>query len=365
MSSTSALDFSLVPRFSDDSIKKIPKYVFENCNQVTCNEYTADDLNALKAKTKALNLMEWKLWWKGHTDVSETAWIAKGEEFDWINGLDVLERELLPVGHFMMQALTVDSIIRYNGIFSRLGNTNPGEFRVKPIRWTKYDMEDVNEIIVLYKLEQMLADQYGKEKLDSVLRNISAPCTNKKKLLIKRSYVEDLIIQFIDPKNPIRYLSPEAEVKFKANWHLIDPNVVKKWIEKQGRTDDKLDISEWLREKCHYFPPPSVIESELAICLKEIKEPNMHPIEKASRIWFDIVRIHISHEANKRTGKAIASAILLAFGYLPPKIGREDEKEYLDTLKYGFEDELGLRKFTAFVAKMITKTHQEFATKLV
>jgi hypothetical protein len=358
------VDFASVPRFSDEAIKEIPKYVFENCNQVTCNEYTPSYLNTLKEKARIINLKEWRLWWKDHADVSEAAWIARGEEYDWIYGLDVLERELLPAGHMMLKGLTIDSVIRYNGIFSRLGNSNPGEFRIHSIRWAKYDMEDLNEIIVMYALEQLLADQYGEEKLASLLRNISAPGTCKTKLLVKRSHIEDLIKRFMDPRHPTRYESPEAEAKFKENWHLINPNVVQKWIEKQGRTDDKLDISVWLREVCHYFPVPSMIKPELAACLKDMIEPGMHPIEKASRIWFDIVRIHISHEANKRTGKAIGSAILLAFGYLPPKIGKEDEKEYVDTLKYGFEDEQGLHKFTKFVAKMITKTHHEMSANL-
>lgn len=357
------VDFGSVPRFSDEAIKKFPKYVFENCNQVTCNTYTPSDLIALKDKARVINLNEWKLWLKEHPDVSETAWLAKGEEFDWVYGLDVLEKELLPAGHMMLKGLTIDSVIRYNGIFSRLCNLNPGEFRFKSIFWPKYDMDDVNEIIVMYALPKLFDDQYGEEKKGSILRNISVPGNSNKKLLIGRAHVEEFFMPFMNA-GPIKYLSPAAEANFKANWHLIDPNVVKIWIEKQGRTDDKLDISVWLRDRVHYFPIPSMVKPELAECLNDVKEPSRHPIEKASRIWYDIVRIHISHEANKRTGKALASAILLSYGYLPPKIGKEDEKEYVDTLKHGFEDEEGFSKFTQFVARMITKTHHELASTL-
>lgn len=71
------------------------------------------------------------------------------------------------------------------------------------------------------------------------------------------------------------------------------------------------------------------------------------------------MRIHISHEANKRTGKALGSVILLQHGYLPPLITKEYEKQYVDVLKYSFKNpnrEEGFNSFLKFIIEMILRT---------
>ncbi len=358
------IDFRSVPRYSDEPIRTFPKYVFENCNQVTCHAYGNEELTSLRRKAKTFTKVDLERWHGDNPHLTEAEVIARGEELDWIFGLDVLEKEVLPIGHNMVRALTIDAIIRYNGLFSRMDNFNPGEFRTHAIHWPKYDISDLNESTVMYALEMTLIQQFGQEKAGVKLRDISRP-GKKTTLLFPRTAIEGIINKHLElaARGELQFVDARGKDHYQKNSEMITPTVVTKWIEKQNRTDDKLDISQWLRERVHYFPLPQEVPGELQASLSAIQEPQMHPIAKAAKIWFDIVRIHISHEANKRTGKAIASAILMSYGYLPPKIGKEDEKEYMAALQEGFEDENGLQKFTKFVAKIITKTHEEFVAK--
>lgn len=99
----------------------------------------------------------------------------------------------------------------------------------------------------------------------------------------------------------------------------------------------------------------------MLIKLSEMKDP----IEQAAFIWWEIVRIHISSDANKRTGKALASIILLQNGYLPPLITQEDEDLYIDTFINNFDKKDGFENFKQFVVNMIIKTQEHFKGQLL
>ena len=140
----------------------------------------------------------------------------------------------------------------------------------------------------------------------------------------------------------------------------IDVSVIEDYKKIYSTKKNQFNATQWLKDHMHYFPNPSDVVPQMQECLNEIQKPSLHPIEQASRIWFDIVRIHISHEANKRTGKAMGSLVLLANGYLPPKITKEDEKKYVKTLENSFEKLGGLADFTNFVAGKVLDAQKEY-----
>lgn len=283
--------------------------------------------------------------------------IKKGEEFDWLYGLDVLEAEFLSGDNPkpLEEMFKVETVMRYNGLFSRLANDCPGEFRKKDIVWAKRDL-DINEQLASCYFDVEFTKQVGLTSCEFFNReNKRRVCLVKKSWLSRRHQqvqVEGYEVGGTD----------KTKKFLREHWHEINiPVAMDEWLKEQNRTT-KLDLIEWLKRRYHYFPLVSTLPEDLErslIPLKEVKE--MHPIEKACRIWFDIVRIHISHEANKRTGKALASVILLKHGYLPPKIKKEDEREYLDALQLGIEEKDGHLRLIDFVAKNILRTQQEYA----
>lgn len=337
-------------------IKEIPKYVFENCNQVTCNDYKDFYLKALREKTKSIKAHELTKLCKG----DEAQYIKKGEEFDWIYGLDALEDELMKSTspeQFLETILKVERIMDYNALFSRFSNDAPGAFRERNIRWALYDM-DPNEALATSALELELETHYGKEWFS----NIPQWVHDKKEHVVKSTWINRQWNLYKNHPQSISFTDEKSKKWFQENKQKIDiPKAAEEWIKKQGREDGKLDIFKWLNERYHWFPPATTLKQDLSNSLARVVEAkDMHPIEKACRVWFDIVRIHISHEANKRTGKAIASAILLSYGYLPPKIKKEDEKEYLEAFKKGFLEPDGHLRLMEFVTKNIKRTQEEY-----
>lgn len=344
------IELDSVPR-SDEPIRIIPKYVFENCNQVTCNNYQPSFLKLLRDRAKEIKLSELQ---KMIPDKDTLT--TKAEEFDWVYGLDYLEENVLSDKNFIRlreSYFTVDNIIEINGIFSRFCNDRPGKFRERGIRWPKKDL-DLEENAVLSYLEGKLQHDEGADWYSTLSDPYCKPKVHKISVIEIRGFLT------FARDNPEEVVFEDKKIKNKD----INPLRVNEWKKKYGMRKNKvIDMTRWLQDHVHYFPPPSGIKSELQKSLDSIKDPKMHPIEKASRIWLEIVRLHISHEANKRTGKAIGSMILLAYGYLPPKIAKGDTQEYVKGMERAMEEKEGYKRFTQFIARKIIATYKEYSSK--
>lgn len=358
-----------VPRFKDGPIGKIPMHVFENCNQATCNNYTPERLAFLRERSKVLTPEALREECRASaTDAGEVKKLfdKKGEEYDWIYALDTIEGEFCGTGdreRMLESLLKVETIMRYNGLFSRFANENPGAFRKKNIQWAKHPL-DVHVLLAATIFDAEFEQKMGMDPHHFVVSKKKPP---KKGCLVKKSWIRmnfSRLLREIEKGTTQMQVESEETKKFlKEHWHEINiDQAATEWIAEQQRDDDKLDLLEWFKTRYHYFPLVSTLEDDLKASLERVRgNKEMHPIEKACLVWFDIVRIHISHEANKRTGKGVASVMLLDSGYLPPKIGKEDEKEFLDVFKKALEEENGHFRLAQFVAKMIIKTQREYA----
>lgn len=277
---------------SDSPLTHIPKYIFENCNQVTCHSYSDKLLETLKKGSQNLNVELLKKVYKE----KENAYVNKLEELNWIYGLDRLEKELLPLGPRNIEtALSVEKVMQYNGYLSReIADSDAGKMRTRNISWSKGDKNFIEKIAAsLFELK--IEEIYGPNFLVS-------PSSGNKKFFMKKKE----LISKMTGKLVLRY---EAKDENYINQGLasVTPEkveeAVNQWIKGQGNKKERLDIIKWLKDNHHYFPSADKIPQELENSLKKIQDDKMHPIEKACRLWYDIVRIHISHEANKRSGK--------------------------------------------------------------
>ncbi len=253
------------------------------------------------------------------------------------------------------EILKVETVMKYNGFFSRLANDSPGEFRTKDIVWPKGGFE-INTTLASCSFDIEFTRQTGKNRAQFFNQE-----NRIKSCIVKKSWITTKYAKIQQEGFAIQ-ASEQTQKQLKEHWHEIDiPKAADRWIQEQKRNDNKLDLVLWFKARYHHFPPAATLPEDLQNSLAALKDEQMHPIMKACRIWFDIVRIHISHEANKRTGKALASIILLKAGYLPPKIGKEDEKEYLMVMELGIEEKDGYLRLVEFVAKNIIRTQQEYA----
>lgn len=356
MSVSAKVDLSAIPRYSEEPIREIPQYVFENCNQYTCNSYVAGLLPHLKKKAGEITKEALETIFKGDQKKAT----IKGEEFDWIFGLDKLESEYLSRPDFSVADFNLENIIEINACFSRMCNENPGEYRARNMRWANVlehkvgKSLDILSHMTIELIECTVTSKFGEDKLAT----ISDPFKKVKPISVPISTLLRYLRDVFKTHKLIRYGNKNYTLKDslpKMEKHLRKVQKQFPSMKKPGQ----IDVLAFIRSKVHYFPYHKEVKPRMQTCLETIQDPKMHPIEKACRIWYETIRIHISYEANKRTGKALGAIILLAHGYLPPKIAKEDTEAYVNCLYQSFEREDGIVLFTDFIVKMILKTQEE------
>jgi len=345
------VDLPSIKPFQEEPIKTIPKYLFENCNLEICNNYNSEYLMLLRAKARVITPYDIII-----LKIDDSKKKEKAKEFDWIYALDQLEKEYLKNETLMLDtALKIEDLKKMNGYLSRLTENpklrdnsvpkhQPGDFRKINTRWSKNNL-NVNELIAIKLFEK----EISKDCPAGSIGSISDDLVTSKSFFVKASFLRKKLQYYKKHPN----LPELAENAFLIP--DIDPEIVENWKDSNGR----INICKWLKARMHYFPNFLNIQSELQSSLDSIKDPKMHPIEKAAKIWFDIVRIHTFYEGNKRTGKAIGSAILLLNGYLPPFIKEEDYKEYIDCFEKNFEEKDGHIPLTNFIAKKILEIQKK------
>ena len=366
------LNFSTIPRYSETPIVEIPKYVFENCNQVTCHDYKPAYLDALRKRVVSITKSEIHEMTKGNPEKETTF----GEECDWVYGLDRLEKEFLDQKEAPEALLTIENVIEINSWFSRMCNDQLGQYRTEGIRWPKatasksltplgYTTMEIFEYVILIDIKKKHSECSEKELLSKqvkYLSEISDPFEESKTVSF---HIEDCLAVYdsfmelgLNSNTILQYQGQNFDKDFKPTLkkHFVQ---VQKENRPNKRDKTHIDIAKYIHKHVHYFPCPEGLVPQLSKCLKTIQNPEMHPIEKASRIWFEVVRLHISHEANKRTGKALGSVILLHYGYLPPLIDKESTDAYVQCLSDTFEEKEGVTRFTQFIAQKIFETQEK------
>ena len=362
------LNFNKIPRYSEKPIVKIPKYVFENGN-----DYKPMYLDILRKKVTTITKSEIHEMTKGNP---EKATIF-GEEFDWIYGLDKLEKEFLDQKEDPEALLTIEKIIAINSWFSRMCNDHPGQYRTegarlpkrvsgKPLTALEYATMEIFEYIMFLDLKKKNSECSEKDLLSKQFRclsEISDPFKEPKRISF---HIQDCLAVYDltvetgrEKKMMIQYEDQVFDETFKP---AVKQQLIQVQNDNRPNKGHKthIDVAKYLHKHVHYFPYPEDIVPELSTCLKTIQNPEMHPIEKASHIWFEVARLRVSDEASEGTGKALGSVILLHYGYLPP----ENTGAYTQCLNNNFEEKEGAIRFTQFVAQKIFETQEKMKLKI-
>lgn len=340
-------NLTTIKPFYDHPIREVPKYVFENYNDKIFTSYSPEFLASLKEKAKVITpseILSYKM--------EDKQKIQKGKEFDWIYALGKLENEYLSIALDLMGVLKVENIMALNRYLSRLAEnkelrTHP-EFEHTPGQFRKHSFLKnapnlpFEEVLITGLFELMVSYRFKGENFISILSSH------------KKYYAHKSAIIYQIAKNKKNF----DELKLKDNLKGIDlAKKVRQWADKKGN----IELIQWLKEKTYCSPEPSTIDSELKKVINSINDSKMHPIEKAAKILYEIVRIKPFWKANKRTAKIAAFAILLSNGYLPPVIaGEKNKKELSDCFNFTNIEENSHLKLTAFLANQISITQEKF-----
>lgn len=345
-------DLEAIQPISSKPIRQIPQSLFENCNQAISNSYNSNYLQILKERVKTVSSKDIdKI--GNQSSLHKT---RKKEEFDWIYALVQMEESLQKIDNVdqVINALTVNEIMKYNSYVTRLTEANPGKLRQDLTLWHKKDF-DINEKMALAIIHQILEAS----KATRVLPTLSIPGDDTKFELTSTILLSHLISI---KENPQKLMTDdENDSLIKEQWENFKPTqAINGWLEEQGNQSPNLEMCAWIRKRVYYFADPDEIKSQLEEAIQFIQHaPKLHPIEKACYIWYKTIHIHVAEGANKRTGRLVGTLILLASGYLPPKISGEDGEKYVEMLEQSFSEESGHLRFTQFIVKLMKAQQNE------
>jgi hypothetical protein len=332
---TAIVDLESIKPVQIEPFNLIPQYLYENPNQVTKHKWSLANFQKLKKAVPTITKKQLKQKFQ-----DPEAYKKAAEGYDWIYALSLLERDYLSKP---IDAITVQTLKQINGALTRFTEISAGEFRKAIASWKTKPLTPAEHIFYYYLDAQIESVQQNSTVLDYDAAKNSISVKSIIELL--KHYQENRGILCPNLVGEIDCLEP-------ISWALAGGNPVAIYLEK------------WFNARIFVFPTPEQIEPTISKAIGLLQTSMGNPIKKAALLWYWIVKIHPWSEANKRTGRAIASLILLQHGYLPPLITQEEEQEYVKLFVDGFADEEhGLNNFVQFIARQIIKTQATFGAQ--
>ena len=353
---------------------QVPKLVFANPPYV---ELILTDENCSKirsaadasTKQKILNLVK-----RVEHDLDEGAiearCIEKARNYDWIHAMNLVHAHLL-----IKSEIDVPFVRELNSRLTRLTADKPGAFRAHHKARDRSKLDEEETIFNLYinrdKRSLCFFKNLGNNHIREFCESVDALLNDNDRYVrvVERRYVstesiKDLFIQLNRPEN---ILMNEDTVSL----HKLNLSTVDEWErqDKSGNQDKHrpgfIDLIYWIKMRKLEICLPQNICAHLYLVLQLHARSSLHPIEKAAHLWLDVIREQPFCGANKRTAKALANMVLLEHGYLPPVLLKNDIELYKEVLKKSLDPEKGYELFTQFVARMVKRTQDDYAGKII
>ncbi len=345
----------------------VPNYFFANPRYV--RKYWKDEnLTALRTAAETVSkeqIMRLVLRQNPHLDkiAFDRKAVEAAEIYDWIYTMNFITE------HLHKDQINVRFVQELNRRLGRLTIGDPGTFRVQTTAWHLYQFDTAETIFWEYinrsaSYREFFRNLGGEHPLPFCESTVDLMNDQDRylRVLDARYIATQSIKDFFAILN-----APENLILDQDNQpRKIDILAADSWEseEKETNPDYKagyIDSFYWVKKRMHEFYSPEDVSVALHLALQNLSESSLHPLEKAARIWVDIVRIHPFNHANKQTARAVASRILLEHGYLPPLLTSDDLEEYLKVLLVSLDPENGYGPFTQFLARMVKRTQEQRA----
>lgn len=328
---------------SNEAITLMPLYMFANCNQANLHPWTPVIFQKFREKAHSS---------KNTLQQQTASFDNKKRErtfelYDWIYGIALVESNYL---HPNLSGLSIQDLHAINSSLTRLCKTDDAVLRDSEASWDKYDLTPAELTLRSYIDTELVGNIFLELEdpfldFDRETNEITSDSIKRLLRFCKRGSIE---LRDIDANG--------INIDEVSNWEN----------EKSYSKTGVININEWKAKRVHTFPASYHLHGQLEkmMCLfkSSCNNSTIHPILLAAMIWFEIIRIHPWNAAHKRTGKVIASIILMKHGYLPPIITQA--KEFDDVLQkaiYGGKTEY--ENFVQFIARSIKQTQEAYINK--
>ncbi len=353
--------------FSATPFDHVPAYVYANPTQYKNSNWTPALFarikcaanTATKAQIQSLAAASFK-----DSQPSSKVLAAKytelAESYDWVHTMNLIEECLRDD-----RPLTINLIKEVNARLTRLTIATEGDFRTRNALWLQSQLSPTERLFWLY----VQKDPNYADIFKALGNSSSIPfCETSRGLLDNK----DRHLRVTDNKyistDSIRELLSILDDRGCVITHdtherlIIDRTLADQWETEECASAEHrkghINIHTWIDKRTHRFPDARTIEVLLSDALNDINSNQLHPIEAAVSIWWNMAFIHPFNGAHKRTGKALASYLLLRCGYLPPCITNDQAQLYHQILKASLE--AGPEVLLHFVVSLIGEAQKKY-----
>lgn len=345
--------------FSATPFDHVPAYVYANPTQYKNSNWTPALFarikcaanTATKAQIQSLAAASFK-----DSQPSDKALAAKytelAESYDWVHAMNLIEEFLRD-----NRPLSINMIKEVNARLTRLTIATEGDFRTRNALWQRGQFSPTERLFWLY----VQKDPNYRDTFKAIDAPSPIPfCETSRDLLANKDRhlrVTDNKYISTDSIRELLSLLADRGCVITHDTHerlVIDRTLADQWeTEECGSAEyrkDHINIQAWIDKRMHHFPNSRTIEVLLSDALNDINSNQLHPIEAAVYIWWNMAYIHPFNGAHKRTGKALASYLLLRWGYLPPCITNDQGQLYNQILVASLE--AGPKLLLQFVVRL-------------
>ena len=302
-------------------------------------------------------------------DAFDAKCLETAESYDWMNAMNYIDE------HLQDAEIDVAFVKEVNRRLGRLSTVNSGRFRQEPAKWNLYDLDRTEAIFwhyidrnpkfigIFQNLHCIPHSKQFCESADGVLDNEDRYLRAKKRRYIETKSIRELFDTMKREFPPVfdqkTGLPLEIDIHAAEAWELDEKETNEEY--KPGY----IDLLHWKQKRMYAFCMPDEVEERLIESIRVNSRSALHPIEQAAHIWLDIIRVHPFNDAHKRTGKVIATFILLKHGYLPPLLTNDDVEECLKTLLANVDPRRGYHYFTQYLAGLVKRAQDQYAGQIV
>lgn len=332
-------DVSSIHPINQTQATTIPQYVYENCTQYVKYSWKPEILQGRKANASTISLpaisrsVQQAFPQLTRHEINNKI-IYNCETYGWIDGIQYIEKFIGDIQSFFSVQTFVSNLRELNRKITRLTAERPGELRTQEIFWPKRELT------------------VSEQSFHHYVQNHTEEIMTGKDFYLK---IKNNKLHILDIKRLLSSITKGLDTTTGIIRDItLDASEVNNW---GCDANGFLDYMQWMLERNIPFSLPQDIQTDLTRISDLIIKTDMHPIEKAALVWYELVKIHPFEEANKRTSKAVAALILLHHGYAVPLIAREDAETYTDILIEAL-DKNKPEIFVSFIAQMVQKTQK-------
>ncbi len=303
------------------------------------------------------------------SDAFDLKCLEAAESYDWMLAMNYINE------HLHDTTLDISFVKELNRRLGRLSTVHAGRSRQTPL-WDLLELDPTAALFHYYICREVgyltFFRELGKneehskkfcESVDGIKNNQDRYLRVKDRRYIEVKSIEALLNAMNNSGTVL--IDAKTRQPCKLNIHAAEAWELEEQETNPSYIAGYIDVNHWSDKRIYSYCGAEEAEGLLTESIRINSRNSLHPIEQAAHIWLNIVRIYPFSDANKRTGKAIATFILLKHGYLPPLLTNDDIEECTKLFRDNIDPRRGYHFFTHYLAGLVKRAQDQYKGQIL